>query len=235
MIVWVRSKLHKLVGEADTNALLSGLSAGASHLASLGLLLGLDQLARGEIDRATFAQQYGHRGPHEFEVSIARPAEDPAWIDRQLASIREAPVDVPTLLARQQEAQVAAWARFQQHYPRKVAAMHQRTDQAAAAFHDREAARSEVIRVFWVLRAFVQRAGALTRQGEDIFFLTIDEILALLGGIRRMGRRYPRPPRDLRALCGAAGLPGADPWAIRPIPLGGGPAAAQRPVRPAWR
>ncbi len=46
----------------------------------------------------------------------------------------------------------------------------------------REAARSEVIRVFWALRAFVQRAGAVSGHGADLFFLSIDEILALLGG-----------------------------------------------------
>ncbi|MCX6046419.1 MAG: PEP/pyruvate-binding domain-containing protein, partial [Chloroflexi bacterium] len=151
-IVWVRSKLTKLVGDADTNALLSGLSAGASQLASLGLLIGLTRLARGEIDRATFARQYGHRGPHEFEVSIARPAEDPAWIDQQLAGLKAAPVDVATLLNRQQTAQAVAWEKFRQRYPRQEAAMRRRIDQAAAAFHDREGARSEVIRSFWVLR-----------------------------------------------------------------------------------
>jgi pyruvate,water dikinase len=181
-VVWARRKLRALVGEADTNTLLSGLSAGANHLASLGLLVGLDQLARGEIDRATFAQQYGHRGPHEFEISIARPAEDPKWIDQQLAGTRNATVDVNTLLARQQAAQAAAWARLRQRYPRKASAMGRQMSQAAAAFRDREAARSEVIRVFWALRAFVQRAGAITGLGDDLFFLEIDEILAVLSG-----------------------------------------------------
>jgi pyruvate,water dikinase len=181
-IVWVRRELSKLVGEADTNALLSGLSAGASHLASLGLLVGLDQLASGAIDRDTFARQYGHRGPHEFEISIARPAEDPHWIDQQLAGVRAAPIDVSALLERQQEAQAAAWARFEQRYPRKAARMRPRIERAAAAFRAREAARSEVIRAFWALRTFVQRAGALTGCGDDLFFLRIDEILAVLAG-----------------------------------------------------
>ena len=125
-VVWVRQQLRKLVGEADTNTLLSGLNAGAHELASLGLLVGLTKLARGEIDRATFARQYGHRGPHEFEVSIARPAEDPDWIDRQLVGMRAAPIDVPALLARQQDAQAAAWERLQQGYPRKAAAIRRR-------------------------------------------------------------------------------------------------------------
>jgi rifampicin phosphotransferase len=181
-VVWVRRELRKLVGERDANALLSGLNGGANELASLGLLVGLTRLARGEIDRATFAHEYGHRGPHEFEVSIARPAEDPDWIDQQLVGLRAAPINVPALLARQQDAQAAAWARFQQRFPRKVAAIRRRIDQAGAAFRDRESARSEVIRSFWVLRAFVQRAGVLTGQGDDLFFLSIDEILAVLNG-----------------------------------------------------
>ena len=157
----VRHTLRKLVGEADADVLLSGLNTGSSQLASLGPLLGLTQLTCGEIDRATFARQYGHRGPHEIEVSLPRPAEDPDWIDRQ---------------------QAAAWERFQQRSPRMAARMHRRIDRAAAVARNREATRSEQVRVFWALRAFVLRAGALTGQGEDLFFLSIDEILAVLGG-----------------------------------------------------
>jgi phosphohistidine swiveling domain-containing protein len=178
----LRRTLREAVGDADAMALLSGLSTGANPLASLAPLVALAQLGRGELDRETYARRYGHRGPHEFEVSLPRPAEDPDWIDRQLAHAREAPVDVATLLSRQKEAHTAAWERFQQRHPRRVAAMRRLLDRAAEGAHAREAARSEVIRAFWVLRAFVLRAGALTGQGDALVFLSYEEILALLRG-----------------------------------------------------
>ena len=55
-------------------ALLSGQQSeeGAS-LASLGPVVGLARLARGEIDRDAFTRQYGHRSAHEVELSIPRP------------------------------------------------------------------------------------------------------------------------------------------------------------------
>ena len=46
-----RGRLRKLVGDADANALMSGHGSSGNSLASLGPLLGLEQLARGEIDR----------------------------------------------------------------------------------------------------------------------------------------------------------------------------------------
>jgi pyruvate,water dikinase len=83
-------RLQGLLGEAGANALTSGLGGGqAGQLASLGLLDGLDQLARAELDRDAFNRRYGHRGPHEFEISTPRPAEDPTWIDDQLAQRAE--------------------------------------------------------------------------------------------------------------------------------------------------
>ena len=191
VIVWARRELNKLVGEADANALLSGLHSSNSRLESLGPLVGLAQLARGEIDRASYARQYGHRGPHEFEVSLPRPAEDPGWIDAQLAGLRAAPLTANELLARQQGAQSGAWARFEQRYPGKARAMRRRIGSAAEAFRLREAARSEVVRSFWALRAFAQRAGALSGLGDDIFFLRIDEILAVLGGERAAVAHIP--------------------------------------------
>src|SRR6266567_1385216 len=178
----VRNTLRKLVGEADTNMLLLATDSGAKQLASLGPLQGLTQLMRGQIDRATFTRQYGHHSPHLFEISYPRPAEDPHWIDQQLAGLREAPTDIMTLLARQKEAQEAAWDRFQRRYPRQAAKMRGQIARARTEAHEREATRSEQARVLWALRAFVLRAGELTGYGEKLFFLSIEEILALLKG-----------------------------------------------------
>ena len=137
----VRNVLRKLVGEADTNALLLATDSQASQLASLGPLLGLMQLMSDEIDRATFARQYGHHSPHLFEISYPRPAEDPQWIDQQLAGLRSAPTDIVTLLARQKETREAAWDRFQRRYPRQLATMGRRIARTRIAAREREAAR----------------------------------------------------------------------------------------------
>jgi pyruvate,water dikinase len=181
-LVTIRRDLTRLVGETDADALLTGLHTGTSQLASLGPLIGLEQLARGELDRDTFARKWGHRGPHEFEVSMPRPAEDPAWIDRQLAGLREAKHDVTSLLENQKAARAAVWRRLGESAPRQEASLRRKIERATKALRDREVARSEVIRVFWALRAFVLRAGELTGHGEALFFLSIEEILEVLGG-----------------------------------------------------
>lgn len=176
----LRHELRRLVGEEDANALLSGLSEGANYLASLGPLIGLSKVARGEMSREAYAQQFGHRGPHEIEVSLPRPAEDPAWIDRQLANLRDA--DVDALLARQQAQRAAAWERFTRRYPRRAKSMQKRLAQTAAAARGRAAIRSEVVRVIWAWRALVQRAGQLTGLGDGVFFLSVNELADVLAG-----------------------------------------------------
>jgi rifampicin phosphotransferase len=178
----IRNTLRKLVGEADTNNLLLSMDSGASQLASLGPLQGLTQLMHGEIDRATFTRQYGHHSPHLFELSYPRPAEDPHWIDQQLAGLREAPTDIMTLLARQKEVQEAVWDRFQRRYPRQAVKLRDRIARARTSTREREATRSEQARALWPLRAFVLKAGELTGYGEKLFFLSLEEILALLQG-----------------------------------------------------
>ncbi len=174
--------LTELVGPEDANLLISSLGDGPDGLASLGPLVGLAKLTRGEMDRELYLGQYGHRGPHEFELSIARPAEDPTWLDRQLAQLRESPVDVDALLTRQRAQFEAAWQRFAARYPRKAKPMRRRIDQAAQRTRQRESARSEYVRDRWLVRAFALRAGELTGLSEDLFFLTIDEVLDLLSG-----------------------------------------------------
>jgi pyruvate,water dikinase len=181
-VVFIPRRLKKLVGEDDANDLLSGAGTDADPLASLAPLLGLEKLAEGSIDKETFASRYGHRGPHEAELSIPRLGEDPKWIDTQLGALPQAKDDVRTLLARQKAAHQAAWDRLVARYPNKAAKVRRQITNWGKIACDRENSRSEGVRVMWVERAFALRAGELTGQGDNIFFLSIGEILALLGG-----------------------------------------------------
>ncbi|MFG2072255.1 PEP/pyruvate-binding domain-containing protein [Nonomuraea maritima] len=180
-LVFTRQRLRRLAGDLDAEAILTGVHADG-ELASLGPVLGLTRLARGEITRDEFARAYGHRGPHEFELSFRRPGEDPAWIDAQLAGPADVTAGTEALLERQRRAREEAWARFVMSHPRKEARMRARVRHWAAVVRARESARSEVVRVFWALRAFAVRAGELTGRGDDVFHLYLDELLALLRG-----------------------------------------------------
>jgi pyruvate,water dikinase len=91
-------------------------------------------------------------------------------------------VDAATLLARRRTEFEATWVRFQQQYPRKNKAIKPRLEDAAEAVRVREAVRSELVRLIWVARDWALQAGKMTNLGEDIFFLTTDEVVDLLSG-----------------------------------------------------
>jgi len=54
-------KLTKLVGGEDSNTLLSNLS-GSSGLESLGPVIGISKVTKGEMSREEYLRKYGHRG-----------------------------------------------------------------------------------------------------------------------------------------------------------------------------
>ena len=181
--VQLEQDLRDLAGAEDANALLSNLGGVSStRLESLGPMAGLEQVLRGEMSREAYLEAYGHRGVNEGEAAWPRPLEDPGWLDRQLAEWAETPVDVEPMLARQRAAYEAAWERFRQRYPRKARAMRRRLEKVARDTQQREIVRSEGTRGMIVIRAFALRAGELLGIGEDVFFLTIDEVLAGLAG-----------------------------------------------------
>ncbi len=184
----LRRELAELVGPDDADRLISSVSkssdvrGGSGLLASLGPVLGIARVARGEVGRAEYMAQYGHRGPNEFELSIPRPAEDSGWLDEQLEQFKKFPVDVEALLLKKRAEFAAAWNRFQASHPRKARKMRSRIDEVAPRARLREAVRSEYVRERWVARAFALRAGELTGLGDDLFFLTIEEVLDVLSG-----------------------------------------------------
>ena len=106
----LRGQLLKLTDADTADTLLTGLNSQDGELASLGPLLGLSRLQRGEISRAEFSQRYGHRSPHEYELSKPRPYEDPDWITAQLAHLER--IDPQDLLDRQAANRTQAWQSF---------------------------------------------------------------------------------------------------------------------------
>jgi pyruvate,water dikinase len=178
----LRRDLLQSVGPQDTIALLSNVSTAEEFLASLGVVAGLDRLRRGQISREEYVRRYGHRGPHEIELSFARPAEDPAQIDKQLQELERSPIDVVTLLDGQRARYEAALGRLQAAAPQKKPSFLRRINEASRLTRLREGARSEGIRALWVSRAFALRAGEISGLGEDIFFLEFGEVIRLLEG-----------------------------------------------------
>jgi phosphohistidine swiveling domain-containing protein len=178
----LRRELRELVGAADADALLSDVSSGDELLASLGPAVGLARVARGEMSREAYLEQWGHRGPLEIETSVPRPSEDPDWLDQQLAAYAQSPVDVEALLAAQRARFDAAWERFRDRYPRQARSMRRRLEETAEAIRLREAVRSEFTRLAWVARIWAIQAGELTGIGDGAFFLTFEELLDLLAG-----------------------------------------------------
>lgn len=74
------------------------------------------------------------------------------------------------------------WRDFQTRYPKQAKAVGGYIDNFNTALHRRETIRVEVTRSIGVIRDWFLRAGELTGLGEDIFFLTYQEVIAALRG-----------------------------------------------------
>jgi phosphohistidine swiveling domain-containing protein len=178
----LKTELTKFLGEDDANALLTTISS-AGVLASLGPLVGLSKLSRGELSREEYLRQHGHRGPHENELAEPRQHEDPDWLDRQLAEFRESPVDVAELLAKRDAESTAVLGEVKRRLsPKKAQAIERKVNEIVETNTLREATRSELTRLVGMIRAWFLRAGELGGVGDGVFFLTVDEVVNVLSG-----------------------------------------------------
>ncbi len=181
----LRRELKPLVGRDDASILIANLNedtSGTDMLASLGPVLGLSKVANGEMPRENYLEHFGHRGPHEFELSVARPMEDPSWIDQELSRLAENPIDTIELLNMKKASYADAWDRLISRHPRKTKSLARKLAESARRARLRERSRSEYIRDRWIVRLFALRAAELTDLGEDIFFLHLSDVLDVLSG-----------------------------------------------------
>ncbi|WP_028399608.1 PEP/pyruvate-binding domain-containing protein [Ectobacillus panaciterrae] len=175
------TKLTKLVGKEDANLLLSNLRGNAG-LASLGPVIGISNVIKGKMSREEYLMQQGHRGPHEFELSIPHPAEDIHWLESQIEEYMKSGIDAEVLLNKQHTQYEGAFTRFQERFPNKVKWLKTQLAKASEYAALRETTRSEFVRVYRVARAFILRTGELTGIKDDVFFLYVNEVVKLLSG-----------------------------------------------------
>jgi pyruvate,water dikinase len=151
-------------------------------LASLGPVIGISKVIKGEMSREEYLIQYGHRGSHEYELSIPDPLEDTDWLTKHIEESQKSNIDVEKLLIKQHAQYEAARIRFKERFPNKIRWLDKQIAKAAEAAQLREEGRSEFVRVFRVIRAFALKAGEMIGIGDDVFFYYIDEVEDLLVG-----------------------------------------------------
>lgn len=186
----LNDELPKLLGKEDANTLLSNLR-GSSELESLGPVVGISKIIKGESSREEYLMKYGHRGPHEFEISIPDPAEDKTWLEKQIEEFKNSNIDAEDLLKKQHAQYEKALMKLEDRFPDKVKKISKQIADASEGSYIREAVRSEWTRVFRVNRAFALKAGELTGIGDDVFFLYLDEVLNLLSGNKSAVKNIP--------------------------------------------
>jgi phosphohistidine swiveling domain-containing protein len=179
----LKGELTKLLGEDDTQALMTTISGGATDLTRLGPLGGLSELRSGTISHEEYLDLYGHRGSNENELAEPRPCEDPGWLDRQLAEFIKSPVDIAALMKRRSaEFEEVRRDVARKLPPREAQRIALKIDEHTETNAIREATRSELTRLVGVIRTLLLRAGELTGLDDGIFFLTTDEIIDVLSG-----------------------------------------------------
>ena len=200
----LKKDLTNLVGQERAMLILALLSGGTGQLASMGLLLGLERLSKGEISRQEYARLAGHRPARENELADPRPYEDPQWIERRLAEYAEVPVDVEAMISKRAAEFESTWQELAEAFPRQAKRLRKKVAQVNHAMEEREEIRCELTRCLGVMRAWFLRAAQLSaldqadQEAGDIFYLTFEEVFDLLSGEREVLDTIPAR-RDLYA------------------------------------
>ena len=173
--------MDKYLNTVDSEALYSAISSGSDELASTGQLIGLNKILNGDMTREEYMDEYGHRHSFENYLSIPRPYENPTWLDEHLKEFKESGMDFQRLLQQRDSTFNDMYNRISRKIGQKKAEKIKRAiDEFNNICDKRERVRTELSRILGVIRAFLLKAGELTDLGENIFFLTIDEITNLL-------------------------------------------------------
>jgi rifampicin phosphotransferase len=162
-------------GEENAQLAMGEVTIGAAPPADCDYALGIQKLCRGELSRAAFLEQFGHRCQNEMELSQPRWKEDSAAVDRLLVNSPERksiePHDPwPGIAERGKlgpatRAAGAKWAAKLRTY-----------------LGLREAAKHHLLLGYAVIRKLLVELDGRFKLSGGIFYLNREELVTLLQG-----------------------------------------------------
>ena len=215
------------LGDAGAQAALTAFAAGAKPPAGSDLAAALRRLAEGTSDRASFLNDFGHRGPNEMELAAPRWSEDPAALPNPAAKPAADFTDLASRLSALGTsppvgddgfAALADEAKLTGQFRSQARAWATRLRDYIGL---REAAKNDLILGVAVVRKALTTLAARHGIGADIFYLEPRELPQLVAGesfaTTVAGRKRRR--RDLLTLEVPAVLFSDDLDAVgRPLP-----------------
>lgn len=213
----VYDRLARLCAGAGHAGLEVALVGGLDGIEETGLVADLWALSRGTLDRATLLARHGFHGPDEGELSAIVWRERPELLDAHLASFAAAAESPDSARGRAAAIAQEARAQLRGRLVRSRAAL--LLVLARRLLPLRETGRGGLVRALDGTRAAARRIGehavakGVLDVRDDVFFLTIPELVELPGDARdRVAERRAR-----HATYRATRLP--DGWRGDPEPL----------------
>jgi phosphohistidine swiveling domain-containing protein len=167
---WLTRKL----GVARARTALGELSMGVRPDAEADLAGALRGLMEGQLDRSTFLERFGHRGPHDMELAQPRWIEDAAALD-----------SLPSPAQTTEPSVADAWEKIAveaklSSLERTALEPQVRSLQTYLCL--RETAKHYFMRGYSLLRRALLELDRRHRLHDGIFFLTPEELPALVSG-----------------------------------------------------
>lgn len=180
--VALKKALARLMGEEKALEFIASIGGGSEELSSIGMTSGLGKVIHGEMSPDEYVARYGHRHANENEIAAPRPCEDPEWLKKRLEAYKQDPGDTDARIARRNGEFQAEMAKLANDFPRQARKIQKQIAVIRQATQIREAFRSELTRAIGVVRDWFLQAAFITGAGDDIFFLTYEEVLDYLAG-----------------------------------------------------
>lgn len=239
------------VGLQRAQAFLRELVMGVRAEPGCDLPTALQALAEGKIAPADFLRDFGHRGSGEMELSQPRWSEEPEAIGRMAEETRGGGIEGHAPRNEPEE----IWDRLSREaflLPSQRAVVESEVDKLRGFLALRETAKHHLMRGYAQIRRHVVELSQRWSLGDDIFFLTLEEVVSLTdrGTLeestttelkrtiearkkrRRLALSLSVPPvifsDDLEAI-GRAPVAAADGERVQGVPLSAGTAEG-----PAW-
>jgi pyruvate,water dikinase len=168
--------LEGSLGGDRTRLAVAELSAGVHPDADADLPAALSDLAGGQIDRGTFVEKFGHRGSQEMELAQPRWQEDPKALD-QVVSLAGAAASTPSETDSLEK--IAAEAKLNSA---QKSMLRKELEKLRTAFALRETGKHYLLRGYALIRKALLELDRRYSLNGGIFFLTPDELPALVRG-----------------------------------------------------
>lgn len=201
------NEISKIAGKDQTRRMMSYFPLDLLHDPSFVSLKDLARVVNGEMDKKEYIKKHSHEKISEWNLFIKNKKDDFQWLERNIQEFLKIESELDGFDTKRKAKSEEILNEMKNKYPKKFKYIAKRLSYFSEVSNLRIQHHSELTRLVNTIRNLYICSGEMLELGDDVFFLTVGELMDALSDKTEAVNYIPERKKTYLKYCSLPKLP----------------------------